>query len=88
MLRSFLRCRLSRALGGVSSASRGHGIWAYGRPAGEAGEVRHDRRLQPPPRREGETEAVRGGAQPAGLQEAVSGQLLQEDAQGEASSFC
>ena len=82
MLRSFLRYRLSRALGGVSSASRGHGIWAYGRPAGEAGEVRHDRRLQPPPRREGETEAVRGGAQPAGLQEATrSGKL--KHSQGE-----
>ena len=75
-------------MGRVSSASRGHGVRAYGRPEGEAGEARRDRDLQPPPRREGKAEAVRGGAQPAGLQEAVSGQLLQEDAQGEASSFC
>ena len=75
-------------MGRVSSASRGHGVCAYGRPAGETGKARRDRDVQPPPRREGETNTVRGGAQPAGLQGTARGQLLQEDAQGEASSFC
>lgn len=49
----------------------------------EAAEARRSWSVQPPSRREGEVEAVRVEAQPAGLQNAASGQLQENDAQGE-----